>query len=159
MKNAHKSKMCIWGISNTQKLCKSYKKTVIKIIKTILSLSLCKLCIFVNLFMFYFLFIFSILLFFSEFWAGIRFGTWKKIIVVKIYWWNLCYGCLYKKLPSFVWFWIDEIYANYQETLRIEGSKITTVIFYILEGNILGYASYIKYDPMLLHVKNFSTYI
>ena len=54
---------------------------------------------------------------------------------------------------------MDEIYANYQETLRIEGSKNTTVIFYILEGNILGYPSYIKIDPMLLHVKNFSTYI
>ena len=33
------------------------------------------------------------------------------------------------------------------------------MIFYILEGNILGYASYIKINPMLLHVKNFSTYI
>ena len=31
--------------------------------------------------------------------------------------------------------------------------------FYIFEGNMLGYASYIKIDPMLLHVKNFSTYI
>ena len=66
---------------------------------------------------------------------------------------------VYIKLLSFVWFWIVETYANYQETLRIEGSKNTTVIFYILEGNILGYASYIKIDPMLLHVKNFSTYI
>ena len=56
-------------------------------------------------------------------------------------------------------FWIDAVYANYQETLRIEGSKNTTGIFYILEGNILGYASYIKINPMLLHVKNFSTYI
>ena len=54
---------------------------------------------------------------------------------------------------------MDEIYANYQETLRIEGSKNTTVICYILDGNILGYASYIKIDPMLLHVKNFNTYI
>ena len=44
-------------------------KTVIKIIKTIFNLSLCKLCIFVNLFMF-----------FMEFWAVIRLGTWKKII-------------------------------------------------------------------------------
>ena len=99
-----------------------------------------------------------IYVFFVEFWAGIRLGTWKKIIVVKIYWWNLCYGCLIKLL-SFVWFWMDEIYANYQETLSIEGSKNTTVIFYILDGNILGYPSYIKIDPMLLHVKNFSTYI
>ena len=57
-------------------------------------------------------------------------------------------------------FWIDAIYANYQETLRIEGSKNTTVFFLnILEGNILGYASYININPMLLHVKNFSTYI
>ena len=54
---------------------------------------------------------------------------------------------------------MDEIYATYQETLRIEGSKNTTVIFHILEGNILGYPSHIKIDPMLLHVKNFSTYI
>ena len=54
---------------------------------------------------------------------------------------------------------MDENYANYQETVRIEGSKNTTVIFYILEGNILGCASYIQIDPMLLHVKNFSTYI
>ena len=38
---------------------------------------------------------------FVEFWVGIRLGTWKKIIVVKIYWWNLCYGCLYKNyFPS-----------------------------------------------------------
>ena len=51
------------------------------------------------------------------------------------------------------------MYANFQETLRIEGSKNTTMIFYILEGNILGFASYIKIDPMLLHVKNSSTYI
>ena len=58
---------------------------MIKMIKTILILSLCKLCIFVNLFMF-----------FVEFWAGIRLRTWEKIIVVRIYWWNLCYGCLYK---------------------------------------------------------------
>ena len=35
-----------------KKLCKSNKTTVIKIIKTILILRLCKLCIFVNLFMF-----------------------------------------------------------------------------------------------------------
>ena len=36
-----------------------------------------------------------------EFWAVIRLGTWKKIIVVKIYWWNMCYGCLYKNyFPS-----------------------------------------------------------
>ena len=54
---------------------------------------------------------------------------------------------------------MDEIYANYQETLRIEGSKNTTVIFYIFEGNIFGYPSYIKIDPMLLHVKNFSSYM
>ena len=64
---------------------------MIKIIKTILILSLCKLCIFVNLFVF-----------FVVFWAGIRLGTWKKkIIVVKIYWWNLYYGCFNKKyFPS-----------------------------------------------------------
>ena len=82
MKNVHKSKMCIWGISNTQKNYVNLTKTVIKIIKTILILSL---CILVNLFMF-----------FVDFWAGIRLGTWKKIIVVKIYWWNLYYGCFYK---------------------------------------------------------------
>ena len=58
-----------------------------------------------------------------------------------------------------MWFWIDAVYANYQETLRIEGSKNTTVIFYILKGNILEYASYIKIDPVLLHVKSFTTYI
>ena len=138
-------KVRFWGISNTQKNYVNLTKTVIKIIKTILNLSLCKLCIFVNLFMFV-----------MEFWAVIRLGTWKKLIVVKIYWWNLCYGCLYKNyFPSSDF----ETYANYQETLRIEGSKNTTVIFYILEGNILGYASYLKIDSMLLHVKNFSTYI
>ena len=67
--------------------------------------------------------------------------------------------CLYENYFAFVWFWIDAVYANYQETLRMEGSKNTTVIFYILESIILGYASYIKINPMLLHVKNFSTYI
>ena len=40
------------------------------------------------------------------------------------------------------------------------GSKNTTVIFLnILEGNILGYASYIRINPMLLSVKNLSAYI
>ena len=40
-------------------------------------------------------------IYFVEFWAGIRLGTWKKIIVVKIYWWNLYYGCLDKNyFPS-----------------------------------------------------------
>ena len=58
-----------------------------------------------------------------------------------------------------MWFWIDPVYANYQETLRIEGSKNTTVIFNILEGYILGYASYIKIYPVLLLVKNISTYL
>ena len=80
-----------------KKIYVNLTKNMIKIIETILILSLCKLCIFVNLFMFFFFLFF----FFVEFWAGIRLGTWKKIIVVKIYWWNLCYGCLYKNyFPS-----------------------------------------------------------
>ena len=55
-------------------LLKNYvkkKKIVIKIMKTILILSLCKLCIKKNVFV--------------ESWAGIWLGAWKKIIMVKIY--------------------------------------------------------------------------
>ena len=79
---------------------------------------------------------------FVKLWAGLRYS--KDLIehhcgenkVVKFVLW------LFKwQLLSFVLFLIDAIYANYQETPHIEGSKNTTVIFYILEGNILGYAS------------------
>ena len=83
-----KMRIQVWFVFKEYQVLKTYvnlTKTVIKIIKTILILSLCKLCIFVNLFMF-----------FVEFWAGIRLGTWKKIIVIKKYWWNLCYDCIIK---------------------------------------------------------------
>ena len=53
-------------------------KTVIKIIKTILILSLCKLCIFVNLFIFFFFFLWNFEQVFD--WGPERKSLWSKYI-------------------------------------------------------------------------------
>ena len=99
MKNAHKSKMCRpnWGISNTQKtyiyvnLTKNSDKNY-ENHTHFEFMQIMHICLFTYVFFFFFFF---------SLWAAIRLGTWRKIIVVKIYWWNLCCGCLYKKyFPS-----------------------------------------------------------
>ena len=86
-----------------KKLCRSSKLTVIKNMKIIPILNLCKLCIF------YFVLV--------ELWAGLRCSRdlienhCRENKLLKFVLW------LFKRnLLSFVLFWIDAIYANYQET-------------------------------------------
>ena len=95
MKNAHNSKMCIWGISITQKNYLNLTKYSDQNYENHTHfefMQIMHICLFVCLFFIYV---------FVEPWAGIRLGAWKEIMVVKLYWWNLCYGCLYKNyFPS-----------------------------------------------------------
>ena len=95
---------------------------------------------------------------FVEPWAGIRLGTWKKIIVVKLYIGDICVMvvCIKSTFLRLILNWHSLCKLSRDAT---KGSKNTKVIFCILEGNILGYAPYTKINPMLLHVKNFRTYI
>ena len=146
MKNAHKSKMCIWGISNTQKTIKN-KKQWPKLLKPY--------SFWVNANYAYLLIYLCYLWNFEQAfgWGPERKSLWSKCIG------EICVMVVYIKIIFLRLILNWRSLCKLQETLRIEGSKNTTVIFYILEGNILGYASYIKINPMLLHVKNFSTYI
>ena len=132
---------CVFEVYHLlKKLCRSSIRTVIKNMKIILIFSYANYAS-----VFLFLFEIYVLWNFEQ-----AFGILRNILghfgfiehhcgenkVVKFVLW------LFKwQLLSFVLFLIDAIYANYQETPHIEGSKNTTVIFYILEGYILGYAS------------------